>query len=121
MIYSYEEVLRDSVEYFDGDDLAAKVFVDKYALKNKNGEILENTPEKMFERITIEMHRIEKKKFKKPMSYKEIYECIKDFKYIVPQGSCLSGIGNMYKYISLSLNIFFETIMIVRIIWIGGG
>ncbi len=101
-IYTYEEAFEASKKYFDGDELAAKVFVDKYALRDREQNILEDTPVKMFERIATEIARIEKKKFKKPMSYEEIYDYIKDFKYIVPQGGLLSGIGNKYRYTSLS-------------------
>jgi len=101
-IYTYEEAFEKSKEYFRGDELAAKVFVDKYALRDYDNNILEDTPDKMHHRIATELYRIEKNKFKNPMPYDEIYSCLKDFKYIIPQGSGLSGIGNYYQYTSLS-------------------
>jgi len=101
-IYSYKEAFEASKKYFGEDELAAKVFVDKYALRDREQNILEDTPVKMHRRIATELARIEKKKFKNPMSYEEIYDCIKDFKYIVPQGGLLSGIGNKYQFTSLA-------------------
>ena len=101
-IYSYEEAFERSKEYFDGDDLAAKVFIDKYALRDKEGNILEDTPDKMHRRLAKEFARIEKGKFKEPLLEDEIYEYLKDFKYIIPGGSGLSGIGDIYRYTSLS-------------------
>ena len=101
-VYSYEEALSESQRYFDNDDLAAKVFVDKYALRNKEGEILEKTPEDMHWRIAGELARIEKKKFKSPLSKQEIFEYLDHFKRIVPQGSPMFGIGNPYQYVSLA-------------------
>ena len=102
IIYTYEEAFEASKKYFEGDKLAAKVFVDKYALRDREQNILEDTPVKMFERIATEIARIEKKKFKKPMSYEEIYDYIKDFTYIILQGGLLSGIGNEYQFTSLA-------------------
>jgi len=101
-IYSYKEAFEASKKYFGEDELAAKVFVDKYALRDREQNILEDTPVKMFERIATELARIEKKKFKNPMSYEEIYEYIKDFKRIIPQGSPLAGIGNYNQYTTIS-------------------
>lgn len=100
--YSYDEAFEKSKQYFNGDELAAKVFVDKYALRDKKENILEDTPDKMHRRIAKEFARIEKNKFKKPMSENEVYKYLKDFKYIVPGGSGLSGIGDKNKYVSLS-------------------
>ncbi len=103
-IYDYKDALKQSIEYFWGDDLAAKVFVDKYALKNKKGEILENTPDKMHRRLAKEFARIEKK-YSNPMSEEEIFKLIHHFKYIIPQGSPMSAIGNPY-HIQSSGNCF---------------
>lgn len=100
--YTYTEALKQSTEYFDGDDLAAKVFLDKYALKDNDGNILENTPEKMHWRLAREFARIEANKFKSPLTAGEIFSMIEKFKYIVPQGSPMFGIGNNYQIISLS-------------------
>lgn len=98
---SYKNALDESKIYFD-DELSAKVFIDKYALRDNDNNLLEKTPDDMHKRIAKELYRIEKNKFKNPMSYDEIYSYLKDFKYIIPQGSNLSGIGNTYKYVSLS-------------------
>lgn len=102
MIYNYDEVYNASLEYFNGDDLATKVFIDKYALRNKDGEFLELTPDDSFKRISKEFARIEKDKFKHPMTEEKIYSLLKDFKYIIPQGSPMYGIGNTEQYVSLS-------------------
>lgn len=100
--YSYDQALNNSIKYFDGDELAAKVFVDKYALRDNNDLILEDTPEKMHRRIAKELSRIEKKKFKKPLSEDEIFSYLDKFKKIIPQGSMMFGIGNKYQYCTLS-------------------
>jgi ribonucleotide reductase alpha subunit len=100
--YTYEEAFIKSKEYFKEDELATTIFLDKYALKNKEGEILEDTPDKMHKRIAKEFARVEKNKFKKPLTEEDIYNYFKDFKYIIPQGSGLSGIGDKYRYTSLS-------------------
>ncbi len=100
--YSYDEALKASIEYFNGDELAAKVFVDKYALRNSNQSLVELTPEDMHKRIAKEFARIEKKKFKNPLSEKEIYDALANFERIVAQGSPMYGIGNKYQFISLS-------------------
>jgi len=103
-IYTYETALKDSTDYFKGDDLAAKVFVDKYALKNKEGYILENTPKKMHQRLAKEFARIEAK-YENPMSEEEIFNLIDNFEYIIPQGSPMSAIGNPF-HIQSSGNCF---------------
>lgn len=100
--YSYEEAFRDSLEYFNEDELAAKVFLDKYALRDSHGNLLENTPVKMHERLAGEFARIEKSKFKNPLSEKEIFDLFDRFKRIIPQGSPMFGIGNDYHVISIS-------------------
>lgn len=100
--YTYNEVRAASLEYFDGDDLAAKGFADKYALCKPSGMYTESTPEAMHHRMAFEFFRIERKKFKEPMSYEKIFNLFDQFKYIVPQGSPMYGIGNPYTYITLS-------------------
>lgn len=100
--YSFEEAFQASIKYFNGDNLAADVFLNKYALRNEDGELLEKTPDDMHKRIAKEFARIEAKKFKEPMSEAFIYDLIKEFKYIVPQGSPMYGIGNTFREISLS-------------------
>ena len=102
MPYTYEESLQSSINYFNGDELAAKVWVDKYALRDINNILLELNPADMHLRIASEFARIEKKKFKKPLSEKEIFELLENFKYIIPQGSPMFGIGNNHQVISLS-------------------
>jgi len=100
--YTYKEAFECSKEYFNGEDLPAKVFLDKYALRDREGNLLESNPDDMHKRIAKEIARIEKGKFKNPLSNEEIYNYIKDFKYIVPQGSGMSGIGDKHRYVSLS-------------------
>ena len=100
--YSYEEAFEKSLEYFKDDDLAAKVFVDKYALRDNNGNLLEATPEDMHRRLAKEFARIEKKKFDKPLSEDEIFSYFDQFEKIIPQGSILSGVGNDHQVVSLS-------------------
>ena len=99
--YTQEEVFKASLEYFKNDDLAARVWLNKYALKDSEGNIYELTPNDMHRRIAKEIARIELK-YTNPLSEKEIYNLIKDFKYIVPQGSPMAGIGNPYQIASLS-------------------
>ncbi len=102
MVFEYKEALKNSVEYFNGEEISAKVFLDKYALKNKERDILEDTPKRMFDRIATEIARVEQKKFKKPMTHNEIYSYLDGFNRIVPQGSPLSGIGNPYQFVTIS-------------------
>ena len=99
--YTYEEVLAKAKEYFKGDDLAASVWINKYAKKDSYGNIYELTPDDMHRRLTREIHRIEQK-YPNPFTEEEIYEALREFKYIVPQGGPMSGIGNDYQIISLS-------------------
>lgn len=96
-----QEALRNSIEYFKGDTLAAGVFIDKYALTTPQGDILEATPEDMHRRLAKEFARIEAK-YPNPMSEEEIFGLLRGFKYIVPQGSPMSGIGNPYQTMSIS-------------------
>ncbi|HUS51762.1 MAG TPA: adenosylcobalamin-dependent ribonucleoside-diphosphate reductase [Candidatus Paceibacterota bacterium] len=100
--FSYNDAFQKSKEYFKGDELAAKVFLDKYALRDSDQELVEDTPEMMIQRIATEFCRIEKNKYKIPMTYEEIYSYLDGFKKIIPQGSVLSGVGNPYQYISIS-------------------
>jgi ribonucleoside-diphosphate reductase alpha chain len=99
--YSQDEVFNASLEYFNQDDLAARVWLNKYALKDSQGHIYELTPNDMHHRIAKELARVEKK-YVNPLSEDEIFNLIKDFKYIVPQGSPMAGIGNPYQIASLS-------------------
>jgi ribonucleoside-diphosphate reductase alpha chain len=99
--YTREEAIEASIKYFNGDTLAAEVWVNKYALKDSNENIFELTPDDMHKRIAREFARAESK-FENPIGEEEIYELIKDFKYIVPQGSPMAGIGNDFQYVSLS-------------------
>lgn len=101
-MYSYEEVYNATLAYFNGDVLATEVWIGKYCLQDNSGNYLEKTPDDMHRRIAKEFARIEKEKFKEPLTEEEIYEAIRDFKYIVPQGSPMYGIGNNYQVISLS-------------------
>lgn len=96
-----EEALKKSIEYFNGDTLAAGVFIDKYALTTPKGDILEATPEDMHKRMAKEFARIEAK-YPNPLSEEQIFALFKNFKYVVPQGSPMSGIGNPYQMMTLS-------------------
>ncbi|SHJ19048.1 ribonucleoside-diphosphate reductase class II [Tangfeifania diversioriginum] len=100
-IFSQEEAVKASQEYFKGDDLAARVWVNKYALKDSFGNIFERTPDDMHHRLAKEISRIEKK-YPNPLKENEIYQVLKDFRYIVPQGGPMTGIGNDYQVASLS-------------------
>lgn len=99
--YSYSQVFEASVEYFQGDEFAAKVFVDKYALQNLDGEYLELTPTDMHHRLAKEFARIEKN-YPNPLSEDDIFSLMDNFKFIVPQGSPMSAIGNPYQLQSIS-------------------
>src|SRR5690554_3078964 len=100
-IYSMEEAINASRNYFKGDDLAARVWVNKYALKDSFGNVFECTPDDMHHRLAKEIMRIENH-YPNPLSENEIYQLLKDFKYIVPQGGPMTGIGNEYQIASLS-------------------
>ena len=99
--YTYQEAVAAATKYFNGDELAANVWVNKYALKDSFGHIYESTPEQMHRRIAKEVARIEKK-YKNPLTEKEVFSLLENFKYIVPQGSPMAGIGNIYQVSSLS-------------------
>ncbi len=100
-IYNQEEAVQASLKYFKGDDLAARVWVNKYALKDSFGNIFELTPDDMHHRLAKEIARIEQR-YPNPLTEDEIYGVLKDFKYIVPQGGPMTGIGNDYQIASLS-------------------
>lgn len=100
-IYTFDEAFKASLEYFKGDDLAAKVWVTKYALKDSQGNIYERTPDDMHRRIAKELARIDKK-YPNPMMEDEYFDVMKNFKYIVPQGSPMAGVGNNFQISSLS-------------------
>ena len=99
--YSYDDAYAATLKYFSGDELAARVWVSKYALKDSFGNIYELTPDDMHRRIASEIVRIENK-YPSPMLYDEVFDLIKDFRYIVPQGSPMTGIGNNFQVGSLS-------------------
>jgi len=101
-IYTYEEAIQHSTEYFNGDDLAAKVWIDKYALRNEKQQLLEVCPDHMHSRLAKEFARIEGKKFKNPMTESYIYGLFRNFKYLIPQGSPMAGIGNNTQIMSIS-------------------
>lgn len=100
-IYNLSDVEKASMDYFQGDELAARVWATKYALKDSFGNIYEKTPDDMHWRLASEIARIEQK-YPNPMSKEELFELLKDFKYIVPQGSPMTGIGNNHQVASLS-------------------
>lgn len=99
--YSYDEAYQSSLEYFGGDELAARVWVNKYALKDSFGNIYEKNPHDMHLRLAKEIARIENK-YPNPLSVEKLMELFDHFKYIVPQGSPMSGIGNNFQIGSLS-------------------
>ena len=99
--YTFEEAFKASIEYFGGDELAAKVWVNKYAVKDSFGNIFEKTPDDMHWRIANEVARIEAR-YKNPISAEELHDLFKGFKHIVPQGSPMTGIGNDFQIASLS-------------------
>jgi ribonucleoside-diphosphate reductase alpha chain len=99
--YSYDEAYNASLQYFKGDELAARVWVNKYAVKDSFGNIYEKSPEDMHWRIANEVARIEAK-YPNALSAQELFDLLDHFKYIVPQGSPMTGIGNDYQVASLS-------------------
>jgi ribonucleoside-diphosphate reductase alpha chain len=116
-IYEYNEVLESCLAYFDGDELAATTWMNKYAVKTKKGEFLENTPDQMHKRMAAEFGRVEEKyigneisveglseygKTRELLSEDRIYNLFKDFKYVIPQGSVMSSLGNKNVIASLS-------------------
>ncbi|MBL4939834.1 MAG: adenosylcobalamin-dependent ribonucleoside-diphosphate reductase [Lutibacter sp.] len=116
-IFTYKEVLESALNYFDGDELAATTWINKYAMKNKNGEFFESTPNDMHQRMAVEFARIEKKyqgkeesveglsdygKKRNFLTEEAIFKLFKDFKYTIPQGSVMSSLGNKDVIASLS-------------------
>ena len=99
--YTQDEAFQSSLEYFKGDELAARVWVNKYALKDSYGNIFEQNPDDMHHRLAKEIARIENR-YSNPMAEEEIFEVLRDFKYIVPQGGPMTGIGNDFQIASLS-------------------
>ena len=99
--FAFEEAFEEALKYFAGDELAARVWVNKYSMKDSFGNIYEKSPEDMHWRIANEIARIEKK-YKNPMSAQEIFDLLDHFKYIIPAGSPMTGIGNNYQVASLS-------------------
>ena len=101
VVYSHDEAVQESIQYFKGDELAARVWANKYALKDSFGNLYEKSPDDMHHRLAREIRRVEMK-YKNPLSEELIYSVLKDFKYIVPQGGPMTGIGNDYQIASLS-------------------
>lgn len=99
--YSYEEAFQATLAYFDGDELAARVWVNKYAMKDSFGNIYEKSPADMHHRLAAEMARIERK-YPNPVSEEEIFSVLDHFRFIIPAGSPMTGIGNNYQVASLS-------------------
>src|SRR5574344_1744707 len=99
--YSYEDAYSASLEYFKGEELAARVWVNKYAMKDSFGNIYEKSPVDMHWRIANEIARVEQK-YPNPMSADEVFAMLDHFKYIIPAGSPMTGIGNNYQVASLS-------------------
>ena len=99
--FTYEEAIKATRLYFGGDDLAAKVWASKYALKDSFGNLYEKTPDDMHRRLASEIHRIEQK-YSNPVPLETIYEAFRDFRYIIPQGGPMTGIGNDFQIASLS-------------------
>jgi len=115
--YTYQNVLKTALDYFNGDELAATTWINKYCLKNANGDYLERTPDEMHKRMAKEFGRIETNyiqketntnnlspygKKRKPLTTDKIYHLFKDFKYVIPQGSVMYGLGNHQVIASLS-------------------
>ena len=99
--YTYDEAFAESLEYFGGDELAARVWVNKYAMKDSFGKIYEKSPEQMHWRIANEIARIEQK-YPHPLTAQEIFDTLDHFRYIIPAGSPMTGIGNSHQVASLS-------------------
>jgi len=99
--YNHDEVAEKATEYFNGDSLAGTVWMNKYALKDAENNIYESTPEEMHRRIAREVARIEDK-YPNPLTEEDVFSVLKDFKYIIPAGSPMAGIGNLFQESSLS-------------------
>lgn len=109
----YNEALRLSMQYFGGNELAASTFLNKYALKDPKGKLLETTPDDMHRRLAKEFARIEAK-YPNPLSEEEIYSYLKDFKKLIPQGSPMAGIGNKSQLLSLSNCVHGESLVYTK-------
>jgi ribonucleotide reductase alpha subunit len=105
-MYNYDSVLKNCLEYFDGDDMPAQIIVDKYLLKDNSHNLVEQSPTDLHKRLSKEFARIEQLKHKnsntEPLLENDIFNCLDKFKYIVPQGRILSGLGNTNQYVTLS-------------------
>ena len=101
VVFPYEEALAKTKEYFNGDELAASVWINKYAMKDSYGNLYECTPADMHGRLAREFARIEQK-YPNPMSEEEIFGLLEKFRYVVPQGGPMTGIGNDHQVASLS-------------------
>ena len=99
--YTYDKVIESATQYFKGDELAASVWLNKYALKDSAGNLYEKTPDDMHRRLASEIARVESK-YSNSLTESEVYGLLKDFKYIVPQGGPMTGIGNPFQIASLS-------------------
>ena len=99
--YTFDEAMKATTDYFLGDELAAKVWINKYALKDSFGNIYEKTPDDMHHRLASEIARIENK-YPNPLSEQQLFDLFAHFKYIIPQGGPMTGIGNNYQIASLS-------------------
>ena len=99
--FTYQEALAESINFFGGDELAASVWINKYAVKDSYGNIYEKSPVDMHRRLAKEFARIESK-YPNPLTESELYDLVKDFRYIIPQGGPMTGIGNNYQVASLS-------------------
>src|SRR5574344_895488 len=99
--YSFKEALDASNTYFNGDELASSTWINKYAVKDSYGNIYESNPDQMHRRLAKEFARIENK-YPNPTSAEDIYELLKEFKYIIPQGGPMAGIGNDLQIASLT-------------------
>ena len=99
--YSFDEAFQTALAYFGGDELAARVWVNKYAVKDSHGNIYEKSPEQMHWRIADEIARIERK-YKNPLTAQEVFDLLDHFRYVIPAGSPMTGIGNNHQVASLS-------------------
>ena len=99
--YTYEEALAASLAYFHGDELAASVWINKYAVKDSYGNLYEKSPDDMHHRLAAEFARIERN-YPDPMDEETIYQLLKDFRFVIPQGGPMTGIGNEHQVASLS-------------------
>lgn len=96
-----DSIMNECLRYFDGDELAARVWMDKYALKDRSGQLIERTPDDMHRRLAGEIARCEQK-YHRSLEFEVIYDLLKEFRYLIPQGSVMAGLGNDEQYTSLS-------------------